>query len=89
VGDTIADIEAGLNAGVWTVGVTKTGNLMGLTRAELEALAPDELERRVASAETRFRQAGAHYVIPSVAELPDVVDEIADRVGSKDGARCA
>lgn len=29
IGDTLPDIEAGLNAGVWTVGVTATGNKIG------------------------------------------------------------
>jgi phosphonoacetaldehyde hydrolase len=78
VGDTIADIKAGLNAGVWTVGVTKTGSLVGLTQAELEALAPEELERRVASAEEKFKQTGAHYVIASVADLPGIIEQIND-----------
>jgi phosphonoacetaldehyde hydrolase len=76
IGDTIADIEAGLNAGVWTVGVTKTGNLVGLTQRELEALAPSELETKVSDATRRFREAGAHYVIDSFAGLPAVITEI-------------
>jgi phosphonoacetaldehyde hydrolase len=29
VGDTVSDIEEGQNAGMWTVGVTETGNMMG------------------------------------------------------------
>jgi phosphonoacetaldehyde hydrolase len=34
VGDTVSDIEEGLNAGCWAVGVAATGNS---TRAVLEA----------------------------------------------------
>jgi phosphonoacetaldehyde hydrolase len=74
VGDTIADIDAGLNAGVWTVGVTRTGNLMGLTEAEYRALDPDEQDRRAAAAEARFLAAGAHFVLGSFADLPDLLD---------------
>jgi len=80
IGDTIADIEAGRNAGVWTVGVTKTGNLVGLTQSELEALAPGELDRKVATAVRKFKDAGAHYVIDSFVGLPAVVDDIERRL---------
>jgi phosphonoacetaldehyde hydrolase len=80
VGDTIADIEEGLNAGVWTVGVTQTGNLIGLTQAELEALDRSELEKRTQAAERTFMEAGAHYVIESFADMPTVVEQIESRL---------
>ncbi len=44
VGDTRLDIGEGLNAGVWTVGLSRTGNQVGMNEAELEAL--PETERR-------------------------------------------
>ncbi len=80
IGDTIADIEAGLNAGVWTVGVTKTGNLVGLTKDEFDALSPDEVEQKVAEATQRFSEANAHYVIDSFAGLPEVISDIEKRL---------
>jgi len=80
VGDTIADIEAGLNAGVWTVGVTKTGNLVGLTQDKLEALAPEEMEQKVAEATQRFKDAQAHYIIDSFSGLPAVIADIGERL---------
>ncbi|NCC25493.1 MAG: phosphonoacetaldehyde hydrolase, partial [Deltaproteobacteria bacterium] len=43
IGDTIADIHEGRNAGMWSVAVTRTSVELGLTRAETEALPPDEL----------------------------------------------
>lgn len=67
VGDTPADIEEGLNAGVWTVGVAATGNMIGLC-GNVEA-ARRELER-----------AQAHFVIDSVAEIDPVLDEIEKRL---------
>jgi phosphonoacetaldehyde hydrolase len=73
IGDTIADIEAGLNAGVWTVGVTVTGNLMGLSRAEYEALSEaEQMDRKTEALET-YQRAGAHEVIDSFADLPEAL----------------
>ena len=46
VGDTVPDIDEGLNAGCWSVGVAATGNEMGLTEAELATLAASERARR-------------------------------------------
>src|SRR5215469_5193116 len=42
VDDTPVGIEAGRHAGCWTVGVTRTGNCLGLSLDELEALPGDE-----------------------------------------------
>lgn len=80
IGDTIADIEAGLNAGVWTVGVTKTGNLVGLTEDELEKLSPEESQEKVANATQAFKSAKAHYVIDSFAGLPGVIADIESKL---------
>ncbi|HMR63037.1 MAG TPA: phosphonoacetaldehyde hydrolase, partial [Anaerolineae bacterium] len=43
VDDTVPGLEAGLNAGMWTIGIAKTGNELGLSRSEVEALEPEEL----------------------------------------------
>ena len=43
IGDTFSDMEEGLNAGMWTVGVSATGNEAGRTAAEWEALAAGEI----------------------------------------------
>jgi len=76
VGDTVADIEEGLNAGVWTVGVTETGSEMGLSRGDLEALPEVERAARRAAAADKLAEAGAHVTIPGVADLPAVIDAI-------------
>ncbi|MFN8499650.1 MAG: phosphonoacetaldehyde hydrolase [Anaerolineae bacterium] len=82
VGDTVPDIAEGLNAGMWTVGVAKTGNELGLSRAEVETLAPDELRRRLAPIYGRLEAAGAHYVIDSIADLLPILDDIERRLAS-------
>jgi phosphonoacetaldehyde hydrolase len=76
VDDTPVGIEAGLNAGVWTVAVTQTGNAFGLSPEELKQLPAAELRARHATAEAEFRKLGAHFVIDSVANLLQVIDEI-------------
>lgn len=80
VDDTLAGIEAGLNAGAWTVGVTMTGNEIGLSESEVKALPTHELESRLAAADKRMRQAGAHYTVQSIANLDEVLDDIESRL---------
>jgi phosphonoacetaldehyde hydrolase len=82
VGDTRSDIQEGLNAGMWTVGVTSTGNEVGLSVADLAALPADERDQRTCSAAELLKNAGAHYVIESVAMLEPVVAEIEARLAS-------
>lgn len=79
VGDTIADIEAAVNAGVRAVGVTATGNMLGLSQAAHDALAPAERAERLAAAAERMRAAGADAVIEGVGELPALLPRLASR----------
>lgn len=76
VDDTPVGIAAGRNAGAVTVAITRTGNALGLARAEVEALAADELEAKLRTIENEFRAQGADHVIPSVADLPRLLDKL-------------
>ena len=80
VGDTLVDIEEGRNAGTWTVGLTLTGNGMGLSQAEVQALSMDELHIRRESIAGRFYQAGAHYVVDGIWDVPGVLEDIQHRL---------
>jgi len=82
VDDTQVGIEAGRNAGTWSVGVVETGNLFGVSAAELEQLNSAERERRRTAGHESMQQAGAHYAIDSVAELPGVLEAIDQRLAS-------
>lgn len=75
-GDTLADIKEGVNAGVWTVGVILGSNEMGLTQEETEKLPAEELNRRMAAVRKRMYMAGAHYVVNTIAELPEIIEII-------------
>jgi phosphonoacetaldehyde hydrolase len=80
VGDTVPDIQEGLNAGMWTVAVALTGNELGLTAKELAALSLDELDTRREHAHLRLTEAGAHYVIDGIWSLPAVLEDIEERL---------
>ena len=73
VDDTPVGIVAGLNAGAVTVAVTKTGNALGLSEAEIANLPAGELAARLKAIEEKFREIGADYVIESVADLPKII----------------
>lgn len=85
VGDTLVDIEEGLNAGMWTVGLALSGNMVGLTEAEFARLSQEEVAALRQEIAPRFFAAGAHVVIDSIAHLPPVLDAIDARV--RDGAQ--
>lgn len=76
VDDTLAGIEAGRNAGVWTVGISESGNMMGLDWQALQALDPSARRQQREAAEAKMKAAGAHDVIPSVASLMPTIDAI-------------
>jgi len=79
VDDTIAGIQEGQNAGMWTVGVVLTGNELGLTKEGLAALHPTLRAQLGAEARARFQRAGAHYVIDGIADLIPCIDDIEAR----------
>jgi phosphonoacetaldehyde hydrolase len=76
VGDTVADIEEGMNAGSWTVGVIRTGNAVGLSLADWKELSSSEQRSRLAAARVTFQNAGAHFVIDDLSQLDDVLAKI-------------
>jgi len=80
IGDTPADIAEGRNAGMWTIGVTRTGNEIGATEEEWAQLADSQKERLLQSAERRLLDAGAHHVAASVAECDAILDQIETRL---------
>ena len=80
IGDTLPDIEEGLNAGMWTIGLTMTGNELGLTEAEIQALDPELRERKRTRACQRMTAAGAHYVVDAITGVPPLLDDINSRL---------
>jgi phosphonoacetaldehyde hydrolase len=87
IGDTPVDIEEGYNAGMWTIGLAKTGNALGLSLEEVNALSEQELETRLTVARESLVAAGAHYVVDSLYYALPILDEIEHRPTLKHQAK--
>ena len=80
VDDTLPGIDEGLNASMWSIGLAKTGNEIGLNQEEIEALTADELQVKLEGAYRRMWQVGAHYVVDGIWDVPIVLDLIDERL---------
>ena len=80
IGDTLPDIGEGLNAGMWTIGLTKTGNEIGLNLAEIEALPKEVYARMIERAYNRMWQSGAHFVVDGISDVLPCLDDINARM---------
>jgi len=76
VDDTEVGIAEGRAAGVWTVGVVRSGNIMGLSETDVAALSVTERESRLDAAGAALSAAGAHIVIDTVADLPSALEAL-------------
>jgi phosphonoacetaldehyde hydrolase len=76
IGDTVSDIEEGKNAGMWTIGLTRTGNLIGLDAVGWEQLSEYEKQTRLKSAEEIMRGAGADFVVEDLTECDRILAQI-------------
>ncbi|HLY25926.1 MAG TPA: phosphonoacetaldehyde hydrolase [Aggregatilineales bacterium] len=80
IGDTVVDIAEGLNAGMWTIALAKTGNELGLMQRQVESLTPESLSGKLKGIYERLNQAGAHYVVDSLADVLPILDHINERL---------
>lgn len=72
-------LMAGINAGLWTVGLASCGPLCGLSPEQWEALSDLDRERRRGRATLELYAAGAHSVIDHLGELESCLADIALR----------
>lgn len=76
VGDTISDVQEGVNAGAIVVGVVEGSSILGLTEDEFNNLADKERYRAIERVKESYLDAGADYVISNLSELVDVIKEV-------------
>jgi phosphonoacetaldehyde hydrolase len=69
VDDTAPGLQEGINAGCWTVGVAASGNALGWSWDQWVHASEDEREHALVAARAALRDAGAHVVVDSVADL--------------------
>ena len=80
VDDTVPGIEEGLNAGMWTIGLSLSGNEVGYSKEEYSAADSVDVEAKIAVAEAKLKKAGSHYVMRTISDLPAVLAKIAERM---------
>jgi phosphonoacetaldehyde hydrolase len=80
VDDSPTGLEAARRAGMWAVGISASGNEIGLPLDAWEALSAGERAERLEIATRRLHAAGAHFVIESIADLSAVIDTIKTRI---------
>ncbi|MEX2241663.1 MAG: phosphonoacetaldehyde hydrolase [Burkholderiales bacterium] len=80
IDDTVPGVEEGLNAGMWTIGLAVSGNEVGLTLKQWQALAEAEQRVKRERARTRMGQCGAHYVVDTIADIMPCIDDIQARI---------
>ncbi|RMD60977.1 MAG: phosphonoacetaldehyde hydrolase [Alphaproteobacteria bacterium] len=81
VDDTVSGVGEALEAGCWGVGVARYSNYMNFDSVEQANSAPaEEIERRLSYTRELLRKAGAHYVVDSIVDLPEVIEDINARL---------
>lgn len=82
VDDTAPGLAEGLAAGCWTVGVAASGNALGWSLEQWQQAPVDERRVAVEVARAALLNAGAHEVIHSVADLPEVIQRLEQRMAA-------
>ncbi len=80
VDDTLPGILEGRSAGMWTVALRFSGNLLGLTWDEYCALSPERLDSERKRIDQVFTPSKPHYLIDTIVELPSIVTDINARL---------
>jgi len=82
VGDTVADIEAGRNAGCWTIGVCDSSSISGLSFDAYCELDMKTRAQRLDDTTSVFQNAGSHYTVASIEDLPRVIRQVNQRLSA-------
>lgn len=83
VDDTVGGVGEGLEAGCWTVGLSRYSNYMDIDSLEHEkSLSNEEIEYRHEISRDTLLKSGAHYVVDDLMGLPDVVRDINSKLAN-------
>ena len=80
IDDTVPGILEGRRAGMWTVALVCSGNALGLTYAQYQALDPATLDSERTRIHALFAGSRPHYLIDTISDLPDVIADINQRL---------
>ena len=83
VDDTVGGVGEGINAGCWSVGIAGLSNYTDIDSLEQwERMSEVQRKQRVDISREVLLKSGAHYVIDSITDLPDVVMDINNRLAN-------
>jgi len=81
VDDTNSGVGEGLNAGTWSIGVCRYSNYTDIdTIKQWKEMDKNEFEKRVEKSRNTLLKSGAHYVVDSIKELPEALEDINRRL---------
>ena len=80
VDDTLPGILEGRSAGMWTVALRFSGNLLGLTWEAYQQLSTQQLTKERQRIDQIFAPSKPHYIIDTIADLPSIVTQINTRL---------
>jgi len=77
IGDTISDMEEGINAGCWTIGVSKWSNETNYeSYQDIEDATENEIVKRSEHAKSVLYDAGADFVIDDLTKINTILTKI-------------
>lgn len=76
VGDTVADIKEGKNAGLISVGIIEGSSVMALSEQEYNSLSAKEKRMHWARVTKIYKDCGADYVLDNMERLPGLIEQI-------------
>jgi phosphonoacetaldehyde hydrolase len=76
IGDTVIDMQEGNTAGMWTIGVVKSGNELGYTEEELLNGDQNIIDLKIDHAKQKLLAAGANFVADGVWDCLPIIDKI-------------
>lgn len=80
VDDTAPGLAEGRHAGCWTVGVSASGNALGWSLEQWQQSSFEARREADSRAGAHLLEAGAHEVIHSVADLPELMERLSHRL---------
>ena len=80
IDDTVPGILEGRRAGMWTVALVCSGNALGLTWEQFQALDAQTLASERTRIHALFEGSRPHYMIDTIMDLPPVIADINTRL---------
>ena len=84
VDDSPTGLVSARAAGMWAIGIVASGNEVGLSLADWQALDEPARDRHRQRAQSVLRGAGAHYTIDTIADLLPIIEAIDARLEAGD-----